>query len=166
MGCTYFDFLSAIDWLPSPFGRDMDSQEDLVVSGAEPKEPLPMVTGYAGGDTRLQVFARVSNLDRHHGVTLKVDIPDDDPSLTTWVPVYAGANWHERETWEMYGITFVGHPAPGAHVPARRLRGQPDAQGLPAAGPPGEAVARHRRRRAHARRCRRRGDEASEGEGE
>ena len=33
LGCTYFDFLSAIDWLPSPFGRDMDSQEDLAVRG-------------------------------------------------------------------------------------------------------------------------------------
>ena len=24
--------------------------------------------------------------------------------------IYAGANWHERETWEMFGITFLGHP--------------------------------------------------------
>ncbi len=110
LGCTYFDFLSAIDWLPSPFGRDMDSQEDLIISGAEPREPPAMTTGYAGGDTRLQVFARVANLDQHYGVTLKVDVADDDPSLLTWVPVYAGANWHEREAWEMYGITFVGHP--------------------------------------------------------
>jgi NADH-quinone oxidoreductase subunit C len=110
LGCTYFDFLSAIDWLPSPFGRDMDSQEDLVVSGAEPKELPPMAAGYAGGDTRLQVFARVSNVEKHYGVTFKVDVPDDDPRVPTWVPVYAGANWHERECWEMYGITFVDHP--------------------------------------------------------
>jgi NADH-quinone oxidoreductase subunit C len=110
LGCTYFDFLSAIDWLPSPFGRDMDSQEDIVVHGTEPKEPAPMVTGYAGGDTRLQVFARVSSIEQAHGITLKVDLPDDDPSIATWVPVYHGANWHEREAWEMFGITFVGHP--------------------------------------------------------
>jgi NADH-quinone oxidoreductase subunit C len=110
LGYTYFDFLSAIDWLPSPFGRDMDSQEDIVVHGAEPKEPAPMVTGYAGGDTRIQVFARVSSLDHSLGVTLKADLPDNEPSIDTWVPLYAGANWHERETWEMFGITFVGHP--------------------------------------------------------
>ncbi len=24
--------------------------------------------------------------------------------------MYAGANWHEREAWEMFGVTFVGHP--------------------------------------------------------
>lgn len=109
-GCTYFDFLSVIDWLPSPFGRDMDSQEDLVVHGAEPKEPPPMVTGYAGGDTRLQVFARVVSLEDQMGVTLKADLPDGAPSVDSWVPVHAGANWHEREAWEMFGVDFVGHP--------------------------------------------------------
>jgi NADH-quinone oxidoreductase subunit C len=110
LGCTYFDFLSGIDWLPSPFGRDMDSQEDLAVHGSEPKEQPAMQTGVAGGDTRLQVFSRVSSLERGHALTLKVDIPDDDPSIDTWVGLYRGADWHERETWEMFGITFVGHP--------------------------------------------------------
>ena len=42
LGCTYFSFLSGIDWLPSPFGRDMDSQEDIVTKGVEPKELPPM----------------------------------------------------------------------------------------------------------------------------
>jgi NADH-quinone oxidoreductase subunit C len=31
-------------------------------------------------------------------------VPDDDPAVATWIPVYAGANWHERETHEMFGI--------------------------------------------------------------
>jgi NADH-quinone oxidoreductase subunit C len=110
LGCTYFDFLSAIDWLPSPFGRDMDSQEDITVHGAEPKAGAEMATGFAGGDTRIQVFARVASVESGHALTLKVDLPDDDPTIATWVPVYAGANWHERETWEMFGVTFVGHP--------------------------------------------------------
>ena len=29
----------------------------------------------------------------------------------SWVPVYAGADWHERECWEMFGVIFDGHPA-------------------------------------------------------
>ena len=32
-------------------------------------------------------------------------------SVESWTSVYPGADWHERETWEMYGIGFNGHPA-------------------------------------------------------
>ena len=31
--------------------------------------------------------------------------------MQSWVPVYPGADWHERECWEMYGFVFDGHPA-------------------------------------------------------
>jgi NADH-quinone oxidoreductase subunit C len=37
-------------------------------------------------------------------------IPRDKPVLPTLSSLYAGANWHERETFEMFGITFDGHP--------------------------------------------------------
>jgi NADH-quinone oxidoreductase subunit C len=110
LGARQFGFLSAIDWKPSPFRRYMDSEVDKVVHGEEPKELPPMATGYAGGDTRFQVFARVANIVEHWGVTLKVDAGDEDPRVDTWTKVYAGADWHERETWEMFGVEFVGHP--------------------------------------------------------
>jgi NADH-quinone oxidoreductase subunit C len=108
-GCTFFDFLSAIDWLPSPFGRDMDAQEDLATQGAEASPPGEIVTGYAGGDTRFQLLARVAKLGEC-GITFKADLPDGDLRAASWVPLYAGADWHEREAWEMFGITFDGHP--------------------------------------------------------
>ena len=111
MGFAYFGFLSAIDWLPSPFGRDMDSQVDLAVD--EPSEPDPgeaMEQGLAGGETRFQVFGRVNDIVNHRAVTLKADVDDVSMSVPSWVPVYAGANWHEREAWEMFGINFIGHP--------------------------------------------------------
>lgn len=99
-----FDFLSAIDWLPSPWGWSEDSPTD------PPKEPdTEIETGHAGGETRFQVFARVHSHTRKMGVTLKTDVPDDDLSIETWLPVYAGVNWHERELAEMFGITAVGH---------------------------------------------------------
>ncbi len=107
----YFNFLSAIDWLPSPFGRELDAEVDTIVHGRAEKAPEPMAQGYAGGETRFQVFLRVNDVtDARIGIIVKVDIPDDDLRLATIVPVYAGANWHERETAEMFGITFEGHP--------------------------------------------------------
>lgn len=108
----FFDFLSGIDWLPSPYGRDMDSQEDNLVHGKEAKEPAPMASGYAGGDTRFQVFGRLFSTSSFQSVVLKTDLPDDDQTIQTWVPIYAGANWHERECHEMYGFEFIGHPYP------------------------------------------------------
>jgi NADH-quinone oxidoreductase subunit C len=106
LGCQFFDFLSGLDWLPSPFGRELDAEVDAPVV----REPAPMATGYAGGDTRFQVLARVVNIRQHWGVTLKADLPDDDLSVGTWSRLYLGANWHERETHEMFGFDFVGHP--------------------------------------------------------
>ena len=111
MGFGYFGFLSAIDWLPSPFGRDMDSQVDLALDEpAHPDDAEPMEQGLAGGETRFQVLARVNDVVNHRAVTLKADVDEATMSVPSWVPVYPGANWHERETWEMFGIDFVGHP--------------------------------------------------------
>jgi len=104
-GFHYFCFLSAIDWLPSPYGKGED----------DPTEPPPerqteVRPGYCGGETRLQLLVRLTDLDRHLGLTVKVDVPDDEPEMPTWTGVFAGAGWHERETWEMFGIQFLGHP--------------------------------------------------------
>jgi len=104
-GFRYFCFLSAMDWLPSPYGRGED----------DPSEPAPersteIVQGFAGGETRFQLLARVTDTDRHVSVTIKADLPDEDLTVDSWIPVYAGANWHERETHEMFGIGFHGHP--------------------------------------------------------
>jgi len=44
---------------------------------------------------------------------LTTSVPRDDPWLDSVTPLYAGADWHERETAEMYGIAFPGHPNPG-----------------------------------------------------
>jgi NADH-quinone oxidoreductase subunit C len=106
----FFNFLSAIDWLPSPFGRELDANADNLVHGRREREAEPMVSGYAGGDTRFQLFARVDSVHEPIGVTVKSDVPDEDLTMPSIIPIFAGANWHEREVWEMYGIAFAGHP--------------------------------------------------------
>lgn len=115
MGAKYFGFLSVIDWLPSPFGRSMDSEVDKLLGSAEEEgdsEAEEMQHGVTGGESRFQVFARVASVGEpgdHWGLTLKVDVPES-MSIESWTKTFAGADWHEREAWEMYGIDFVGHP--------------------------------------------------------
>jgi NADH-quinone oxidoreductase subunit C len=105
LSMDFFCFLSAIDWLPSPFGRSEDDPSQTPV-----ERDTTIKQGYTGGETRFQMLARVNSTTLHYGINVKCDIPDDDLVVPTWIPAYAGANWHEREAHEMFGINFAGHP--------------------------------------------------------
>ena len=115
----YFCFLSGIDWLENP---DLSGEKrwdpEVVTSevsnasdeGDAQSSDVTYATGVAGGDTRFQMLARLYSTSRKMGVTLKADLDEADPRVASWVGVYRGADWHEREAWEMYGFTFDGHP--------------------------------------------------------
>jgi NADH-quinone oxidoreductase subunit C len=105
----FFDFLSAIDWLPSPYGRYEDADVDVPWPPPMPDRSAA-VPGYTGGDTRLQMIASVARPGTDLRVLLKADVPDDEPRVPTWTRTFHGAAWHEREVWEMFGITFEGNP--------------------------------------------------------
>jgi NADH-quinone oxidoreductase subunit C len=105
--CDYLSFVSGIDWMPAPKEGGDDAGGDT----SSPVQPSETTYGAAGSDGRFQVFARVQSTHRHWGLTLKADVDDDSLLVQSWVPVYPGADWHERETWEMFGFVFDGHPA-------------------------------------------------------
>ncbi|MET8951245.1 NADH-quinone oxidoreductase subunit C [Streptomyces sp. NPDC004393] len=77
LGCTYFDWLSAVD------------------------EP----------GTGLRVSAHVVALSPVRRLLVRTTVAHEAPVLPSAVEVYAGAAWHERETHEMFGVAFEGHPA-------------------------------------------------------
>jgi NADH-quinone oxidoreductase subunit C len=110
LGCRYFCFLSGIDWMPSTAPNPEAEEGDAPAAPATPAAAT-IETGYAGGDARFQVFARLYDVDRHVGITIKADVDDADPVVPSVVDLFAGADWHEREAWEMYGFRFDGHPA-------------------------------------------------------
>src|SRR5690606_33789542 len=87
-GMRFFDFLSAIDWLPSPYGRYEDSAVDVPFPPPMP-DPSSAEPGYTGGDTRMQVFGSLARPGTDMRVILKADVPDDDPRVPTWVRIYA-----------------------------------------------------------------------------
>ncbi|MGZ0228699.1 MAG: NADH-quinone oxidoreductase subunit C [Acidimicrobiales bacterium] len=104
----YIDFVSVIDWMPSPYGRDMDTEQDRDPNAVADVEA--MQHGVTGGDTRMQAIGRVHSLITNIGVNIKCDIPDDTLTLDSWISVFGGVNWHEREAYEMFGVAFTGHP--------------------------------------------------------
>ncbi|NOX28605.1 MAG: NADH-quinone oxidoreductase subunit C [Actinobacteria bacterium] len=109
MGFTYFGFVSAIDWMVAAEGRYENTEFDDPTTEVDSDGEQAIVTGYAGGDTRFQALARVHSIAEGFGITLKCDI-GTDMSIDTWSDVFPGADWHEREVWEMFGINIAGHP--------------------------------------------------------
>ena len=106
LNLRWFDFLSGLDWLNNP---NLSAEKAWDFDGSK---DVPQLTepGYAGGEGRFQVFCRLLNVDTNVGLTLKADLDDTNPTVASVVDVFAGADWHERETWEMYGFVFDGHP--------------------------------------------------------
>ncbi|MFW3472894.1 NADH-quinone oxidoreductase subunit C [Streptomyces microflavus] len=78
LGCSYFDWLSAVDEPGTGF------------------RVCAHVAALGGGTVRR--------------LMLRTTVPHDAAVLPSAIDVYAGAAWHERETHEMFGVTFEGHP--------------------------------------------------------
>jgi NADH-quinone oxidoreductase subunit C len=85
-----FSFLSAVDW-----------SNDVAV-GDSPDEAL--------AEDFFEVLCTVSDLTVGRRVTFATRLGHDRPSIASLRSVYAGADWHEREAHEMFGIDFEGHP--------------------------------------------------------
>jgi NADH-quinone oxidoreductase subunit C len=80
LGCTFFDWLSAVDEPGTGFRVCLH----VVALGAPGTGPARLL--------------------------IRTTVPHDTPELPTATGVYAGAGWHERETHEMFGVAFTGHP--------------------------------------------------------
>jgi NADH-quinone oxidoreductase subunit C len=103
--CDYLSFISGIDWQPAPREGGEGGESSA------PVQPTETTYGAAGSAGRFQVLAHVESTSMKWGITLKTDLDENDPRAESWVSVYAGADWHERECWEMYGVSFEGHPS-------------------------------------------------------
>jgi NADH-quinone oxidoreductase subunit C len=86
---VFFSWLSAVDWA------------NEVAVGDAPEEPV---------EERYEVLCALSDLTEGKLVVFSADLSKDAPSIDSLVSVYAGADWHEREAAEMFGIDFDGHP--------------------------------------------------------
>ena len=61
-------------------------------------------------DPRFWVAYELYSLEHHHRLRVKVGLAEDDPRLPSVTGLFPTANWHERETYDFYGIVFDGHP--------------------------------------------------------
>ncbi len=66
--------------------------------------------GARSGTTRFEVHYCLLDQRTSDRLIVKVGVDDPDPALDSVVPLWLGANWMEREVYDMYGIRFDGHP--------------------------------------------------------
>jgi NADH-quinone oxidoreductase subunit C len=59
---------------------------------------------------RFEVVYHLLSLGKKHRLRVKVPLPEDEPEVDSLTPLWRGANWLEREVWDMFGIRFRGHP--------------------------------------------------------
>ncbi|CAB4778061.1 unannotated protein [freshwater metagenome] len=78
------------------------------------------------------------SITRNQRVRLEVSVSDSDPHIPSLVEVWAGNNWNERETFDMFGIIFDGHPGLTRILMPDDWRGHPQRKDYPLGGIPVE----------------------------
>jgi len=81
-------------------------------------------------------FLSITNASRR--LRVEVVCSDDDPRIPSIVDIYPAANWHERETFDMFGIVFEGHPALTRILMPDDWPGHPQRKDYPLGGIPVE----------------------------
>jgi NADH-quinone oxidoreductase subunit C len=69
------------------------------------------VSGAHDAGRELHAVYHLLSITHNRRVRLEVSVPDADPHLPSLVGVYPTNDWHERETFDFFGIIFDGHPA-------------------------------------------------------
>jgi len=107
------DRLEAARWLQADEALQFDMLMDNTAVDWEDEEP------------RFEVVDHFFSTSRHHRLRMKCRVADGTPRLPSLCPLYGSANWLERETYDMYGIVFDGHPD------LRRVLLYPEFRGFP-----------------------------------
>jgi NADH-quinone oxidoreductase subunit C len=92
---------------------------------------------YPGRRFRFEVVYNLYSLKYRHRIRIKALIPESDPSIDSVVPIWSGADWHERETCDMFGIVFNGHPDLRRILMPEDWEGYPLRKDYPLKGPEG-----------------------------
>ena len=86
----------------------------------------------------LHVVYHLLSMTHRRRIRLEVTCPDDDPHVPSVVSIYPTADWHERETWDFFGVVFDGHPALTRILMPDDWPGHPQRKDYPLGGIPVE----------------------------
>jgi NADH-quinone oxidoreductase subunit C len=104
----------------------------------EPWDRLMSVHGvdYLPEEPRLGVHYELLSMERVDRLRVKTRIGAEDPHVPTVVDLFAGANFHEREVFDMFGVYFDGHPDMRRLLMPEDYEGYPQRRDFPLGGEP------------------------------
>ena len=99
---------------------------------------IPSVHGvdYYPEEPRLGVVYELMDMREVDRITVKVRVPLDDPAVPSIVDLFPGANWDEREIYDMFGVIFDGHPDLRRILMPEDFEGHPQRRDYPIGGEP------------------------------
>jgi NADH-quinone oxidoreductase subunit C len=102
-------------WVAVPRERIRDALLELKAEGYLGYAFMTCVDHLATPDVekppeRFELVYQLRDMRRHQELRVRVFVPESDPRVPTAHDIYKPANWDERETWDMFGIEFEGHP--------------------------------------------------------
>jgi NADH-quinone oxidoreductase subunit C len=112
--CDVLMDLTCVDYLK--FGKALQSRPTLATPAPLPyymaPQPLPerWERGVSNDEFRFDVVYHVYSSRFHHRLRIRVPLASTDAVVASLTGLWAGANWFEREVWDMFGIRFTGHP--------------------------------------------------------
>jgi NADH-quinone oxidoreductase subunit C len=110
----------------------------------DPQLAFELCTGVSGvhypeeTGRELHAVYHLVSITRNRRLRLEVAAPDADPHVPSLVDVYPTNDWHERETWDFFGIVFDGHPALTRIEMPDDWKGHPQRKDYPLGGIPVE----------------------------
>jgi NADH-quinone oxidoreductase subunit C len=104
----------------------------------EPWERLMSVHGcdYLPHEPRLGVHYQLLSMARCDRLNVKTRVGTDDPTVPTVVDLWSGANYQEREVYDMFGVVFAGHPDLRRILMPEDYEGYPQRRDFPMGGEP------------------------------
>ena len=85
-------------------------------------------------DTRFELVYQLLSLTSGHRLRVLVALPEDHAEIDSIAALWSGANFLEREVWDMYGIRFRGHPDPKRILMYEEFEGHPLRKDYPVQG--------------------------------
>ena len=87
-----------------------DHIKSLLEEGYEMMMDLTAVDWFRKKEPRFEVVINLLSLSKNLRKTIKVQVPDENLTIPSITDIYPGANFYEREVFDMFGIVFENHP--------------------------------------------------------